>query len=255
MALEWIAIVIIVLYFLIFFAIGTLLKNNSIVDMGWGFGFVLPATVLFFLGAQNDARFIALFMVAFWGLRLTYYLVKRNLGQGEDFRYKLMRRQWGQHAVRQAFVKVYGVQAFFMIAVGFSLFRFLSVSDAAVLTLWAVPGLALFFTGLYFEAVGDSELRLHLKAHPKTLCTTGVWRFTRHPNYFGDAAMWMGMYVYSVALVPSVWWTVFSPLVMFYLLRYVSGVPLMERRLSKKPGWEEYQQKTNLFFPWFPKEG
>jgi steroid 5-alpha reductase family enzyme len=253
MPLDVIAIIVILLYFLGFFVVGTRISNNSIVDMGWGAGFVVSSGTLYFLGAQNDAQFIALLMVAFWGIRLSYSLVKRNLRKPEDFRYSQMRKQFGDQVVIRSFVQIYLLQALFMIVVSLPLIRFFASSNAVTWSWWAVPGVIVYLIGLYYEAIGDVQLRRHQASKSGTLLTTGLWATTRHPNYFGDSAVWWGLYLYVVALVPSLWWTIFSPIIMTWLLRYVSGVPLLEQRMANKQGWEAYAKRTNIFFPWFPR--
>jgi steroid 5-alpha reductase family enzyme len=253
MPLDVIAIIVILLYFFGFFVVGTRISNNSIVDMGWGAGFVVSSGTLYFLGAQNDAQFIALLMVAFWGIRLSYSLVKRNLRKPEDFRYAQMRKQFGDQVVIRSFVQIYLLQALFMIVVSLPLIRFFASSNAVTWSWWAVPGVIVYLIGLYYEAIGDVQLRRHQASKSGTLLTTGLWATTRHPNYFGDSAVWWGLYLYVVALVPALWWTIVSPIIMTWLLRYVSGVPLLEQRMANKQGWEAYAKRTNIFFPWFPR--
>ena len=253
MPLDVIAIIVILLYFLGFFVVGTRISNNSIVDMGWGAGFVVSSGTLYFLGAQNDAQFIALLMVAFWGIRLSYSLVKRNLRKPEDFRYAQMRKQFGDQVMIRSFVQIYLLQALFMIVVSLPLIRFFASSNAVTWSWWAVPGVIVYLIGLYYEAIGDVQLRRHQASKSGTLLTTGLWATTRHPNYFGDSAVWWGLYLYVVALVPALWWTIVSPIIMTWLLRYVSGVPLLEQRMANKQGWEAYAKRTNIFFPWFPR--
>jgi steroid 5-alpha reductase family enzyme len=253
MPLDVIAILIILLYFGVFFIVGTLTTNNSIVDMGWGAGFVVSSGSLYFLGAQNDAQFIALWMVAFWGIRLSYHLVKRNWRKPEDFRYVQMRKQFGSQVIIKSLLHIYLLQAGFMIVIGLTLFRFFALSDDVTLSAWAVPGVVVYLIGIYYEALGDVQLRRHLGKAPGTLLTTGLWSTTRHPNYFGDSAVWWGLYLYVVALMPTLWWTIVSPIIMTWLLRYVSGVPLLEQRMANKQGWEAYAKRTNIFFPWFPR--
>jgi steroid 5-alpha reductase family enzyme len=253
MPLDVIAIIVILLYFLGFFVVGTRISNNSIVDMGWGAGFVVSSGTLYFLGAQNDVQFIALLMVAFWGIRLSYSLVKRNLRKPEDFRYAQMPKQFGDQVMIRSFVQIYLLQALFMIVVSLPLIRFFASSNAVTWSWWAVPGVIVFLIGLYYEAIGDVQLRRHQASKSGTLLTTGLWATTRHPNYFGDSVVWWGLYLYVVALVPALWWTIVSPIIMTWLLRYVSGVPLLEQRMANKQGWEAYAKRTNIFFPWFPR--
>jgi len=245
---------IIVTYFMFFFVGGTRTKNNSVVDMGWGLGFVIPTVVLYFFTSQTDPQFILLFLVSFWGLRLTYYLVKRNLGKPEDFRYKLWRRQWGKNAISKAFIRVYLLQAVIMAVVSLPVVTMMNeTSNDVALNLWSLAALAIYFIGIFFEAVGDSQLKEHRKIAPGELLTSGVWSLTRHPNYFGNSAIWFGITLFVIIHQPSLWWTLVSPLLMTYILVFIS-TPMVERRMQKKAGWAEYKSSTNMFLPWFKKE-
>ena len=245
---------IIVAYFSLFFIVGTRIKNNSIVDMGWGLGFVIPTVVLYFFSGQTDPQFILMFLVSFWGLRLTYHLVKRNWGKPEDFRYKLWRRQWKEKVNIIAFQRVYLLQASIMFIVGVPVFVMMNQSSNEIsFNLGSLVALALYFTGIFFEAVGDSQLKEHRKRNPKELMTSGLWRLSRHPNYFGNSLIWFGISLFVIIHRPSLWWTIVSPLVMTYILVFIS-IPILERRMQKKAGWDEYAATTSRFIPWPTKE-
>lgn len=245
---------IIVTYFLFFFLIGTRIKNNSIVDMGWGAGFVIPSVVLYFFTAGSDPQFLVMFFISFWGLRLTYYLIKRNWGKPEDFRYKLWRRQWKNKVVLNAFFRVYGLQAFIMFVVGLPVFLFLNETTNDIrFNVWSLMAIGIYFLGLAFEAIGDSQLKEHRKSGSKEVITTGLWRYTRHPNYFGNSALWFGITLFIVIHQPGLWWSLISPGVMTSIL-YLISTPMLEHRMKKKPGWNDYAKRTNRFIPWFPKE-
>ena len=245
---------IIVSYFLFFFFVGTRIKNNSIVDMGWGAGFVIPTVILYFFTAGTDPQFLVMFFVSFWGIRLTYYLIKRNWGKPEDFRYKLWRRQWKDKAVINAFVRVYLLQALIMMIVGLPVFIFMTSSSNEIsFNLWSLLAIGLYFLGLAFEAIGDSQLKEHRKSGANGVISTGLWAFTRHPNYFGNSALWFGITLFIIIHQPSLWWTLISPVVMTMILYFIS-TPMLERRMQKKPGWEEYAARARKFIPWFPKE-
>lgn len=250
----WTAALIIFLYFLVFFIVGTLLKNNSIVDIGWGIGFVITAWILFFL--SNDyslGKIIVNLMVSFWGLRLFYYILQRNIFKEEDFRYQNWRKEWGKWVIPRAFLQVYMLQGVFMFAVG------LAVNYANIygvtFSWWMLIGLFVWLVGYAFEVVGDAQLKRHIKNPNKEtkLIKWGLWKYTRHPNYFGEAVLWWGIYL-VVLFGGGPWWLFVSALVITLLVRFVSGVPMLEKRMSKYEGWDEYAAKTNAFIPWFPKK-
>ncbi|MGD9910645.1 MAG: DUF1295 domain-containing protein [Candidatus Izemoplasmatales bacterium] len=247
------AALIIFVYFFLFFLVGTILKNNSIVDVGWGFGFVLVAWVLMFLsGDFGWDKIMINILVSLWGLRLFYYILKRNLFKEEDFRYKKWREDWGKYVIPRAFLQVYLFQGFFMFVVG------LAVNYANWYGLhlngWMIFGVIVFLIGYFFEVVGDRQLRNHVN-HPSTkgtLIQTGLWKYTRHPNYFGESVIWWGIWL-VVTIGGGPIYLIVAPLTITLLLRYVSGVPLLEKRMSKYPGWDQYAKHTSAFIPFLKK--
>jgi len=252
------AAILIALYFAFFFVLGTFLHNNSIVDIGWGLGFVVVAAYVMLTTQPTSTAMCAVaLLVAIWGLRLFYHLLRRNLGKPEDFRYANWRKEWGKWVIPRAFFQVYMLQALFMyvVALPITLTGQASGSGASSAPLF-VSGVVVWITGFLFEAVGDSQLRRFVAqpANRGQLMTSGLWRYTRHPNYFGEALIWWGLFLVSLSGGAS-WLGLVSPVVITYLLRFVSGVPMLERSMSRKPGWESYAQRTSIFVPWFPKEG
>lgn len=255
--------VIILSYFMIFFVVATIIKNNSIVDIGWGLGFVLTAWILMIIYGFSIEKLIVNVLVSFWGLRLFYYILRRNVFKAEDFRYKAWREAWGKWVIPRAFFQVFLLQGLFMYVVGISVFyvnlfgfeQGLQLSTLGYVSL--IAGLVLWVIGYVFEVVGDRQLKMHIKNPNKEqrLMTKGLWQYTRHPNYFGEAVIWWGMALIALSGGGSLSVIVLiSPVVITFLLRFVSGVPMLERKMSKSEGWDEYAKKTNAFIPWFPKK-
>ncbi|XFA99180.1 DUF1295 domain-containing protein [Candidatus Izemoplasma sp. B36] len=246
--------IVILSYFMIFFIVGTILKNNSIVDIGWGLGFVISAWVLFFInGDYTLTKIIVNILVSLWGLRLFYHILKRNLFKEEDFRYKKWREEWGKTVIPRAFVQVYLQQALFMFIVGIGVFHV--NTRASVPFSWImIIGIVIWLIGYYFEVVGDKQLKDHInnKENKGKLLTTGLWKYTRHPNYFGEAVMWWGIFIYAI-IGSKAWYIAISPIVITLLLRFVSGVPMLERKMSLHPDWEEYAKHTSAFIPFLKK--
>ncbi len=261
MGLVW-AGVIILSYFFIFFVVATIIKNNSIVDIGWGLGFVVTAWLLSFIYGLSIEKIIVNVLVSLWGLRLFYHILKRNIFADEDFRYKNWRKVWGKWVVPRAFLQIFMIQGIFMFVVGISVFyvNIYGFNNGLQLTTWGyiggALGLLIWGIGYVFEVVGDRQLRKHI-ANPnkeQKLMTKGLWAYTRHPNYFGEAVIWWGLalIVVSGSGVASLY-VFISPIVITYLLRFVSGVPMLEKKMSQSPGWDAYAAKTNAFIPWFKK--
>lgn len=233
------------------------LRDSSIVDIFWGTGFVVANWAYFVLTPDGfpARKWLIGILVTLWGLRLSLYILWRNLGKGEDFRYQKWREEAGRKWWWYSFFKVFLLQGFLMWIISAPLLAAqispsptrLTILDFVAILVWAI--------GFFFEAVGDWQLA-RFKADPANkgrVMRTGVWRYTRHPNYFGDAAQWWGYYL--VAAASGGFWTVFSPIVMTALLLRVSGVALLEKTLEDtKPGYKEYIETTSAFIPWFPRK-
>ena len=232
------------------------IKDSSIVDIFWGTGFVVTYWAALFIGGIEITTRILMLgaIVTLWGLRLSIYIFSRNHGQPEDFRYAKWRAEAGSDWWWRSFFKVFLLQGIIMLIVAAPLIAVLAADPAATNCSCEYAGLGLWLVGFMFEAGGDAQLARFKKdpANKGKLLTTGYWSVTRHPNYFGDAAQWWGFWLFAFSA--GAWWTVFSPLLMTFLLMKVSGVAMLERTLTQKPGYEEYMARTQAFFPWFPKK-
>jgi steroid 5-alpha reductase family enzyme len=232
------------------------LRNASLVDVWWGPGFAGIAAIAFWAAPAPGARgVLILSLTSLWGLRLGAYLLWRNAGAGEDPRYAAMRRRHGTAFPVRSLGTVFGLQGLLQWGVSLPIqVTMLRPGDPALGPLDAL-GIGLFAVGLFFESVGDLQLA-RFQADPARrgrVLDRGLWRYTRHPNYFGDFLVWWGLFTVS-ASTPLGPWTFTSPIVMSVLLMRVSGVPLLERSLERtRPGYRDYQQRTPAFFPWLPR--
>jgi steroid 5-alpha reductase family enzyme len=232
-----------------------LLKNASIVDIVWGLGFVITSWVLALTIDGDSTRQILLaVMVGAWGLRLGGYLAKRNIGHGEDWRYKAMRKKKGARFGLISLVTVFGLQGVLMWVVSLPVMFGNSDATPGVGPL-AVIGVMVWAVGLSFEAVGDWQL-VQFKKDPNNagkVMQTGLWSLTRHPNYFGDALLWWGIGIVGAETGTGVVGFI-GPVVMTVFLLRVSGVPMLERSLMKRrEGYAEYAARTSAFIPRPPK--
>lgn len=230
-------------------------KDASIVDIIWGFGFVLVAWVSRAVADGNDTRgWILTILTSIWGLRLTGYLAWRNLGKGEDYRYRAMRKRWGPRFPIISLATVFGLQGvlMFVVSLPVQLGQRDAGPDVGVLA-WI--GVAVWVIGFGFESVGDAQLA-RFKADPANagiVMDKGLWRYTRHPNYFGDACVWWGLALIA-AETDTGRWGIIGAVVMTILLRRVSGVTLLEKSLTKRrQGYTEYVARTSPFIPRPPK--
>jgi steroid 5-alpha reductase family enzyme len=233
------------------------LKDSSIVDVFWGTGFVVATWAAFLLTPDGfEMRKLLLsVLVTIWGLRLSLYILMRNWGKPEDYRYQAWREAAGGAWWWRSFFKVFLLQGVILWIVSAPLFAAQISAQPDQLTWLDYLAVLVWLIGFTFEAVGDWQLR-RFKANPANqgmVLQTGVWRYTRHPNYFGDAVQWLAYYL--VALVAGGWWTLFSPIIMTTLLLRVSGVTLLEKTLKEeKSGYKEYIETTSEFIPWFPRK-
>jgi len=233
------------------------IRNSSIVDIFWGAGFVITYWSAAWInpGEISGRTFLLGALVTLWGLRLSIYIFFRNHGQPEDFRYANWRKEAGASWWWRSFFKVFLLQGIILWIVATPLIATQAASASSIPSALDFIGVGIWLVGFIFEAGGDLQLARFKKdpANKGKLLTQGLWSLTRHPNYFGDAAQWWGFYIF--ALASGGWWTVFSPVIMTFLLMKVSGVTMLERTLAKsKPGYEEYMLRTNEFFPWPPKK-
>jgi steroid 5-alpha reductase family enzyme len=245
------AFVTVVCLMLATWSVSLLRRDASIVDIAWGLGFVLVAwAAKFVTGASGSGNWLLLLMVTVWGLRLTGYLAKRNLGKGEDFRYRAMRRKHGERFAIVSLYTVFGLQGALMILV--SLPVSLGQRDTNAGAGFVVfLGFVVWAVGLYFEVVGDAQLA-RFKRDPRNadrIMDQGLWGLTRHPNYFGDALVWWGLAIVGSSQGAGIW-AFLGAAVMTVLLVRVSGAAMLDRLLAKrKPGYAEYMARTSGFIP------
>ena len=245
----------ILLLFMTFLWVASVIKKDaSIVDRVWGLLFVLLATSYYVLSDLNYWRqILVLCLVSIWGIRLSLHIHLRNKHAGEDVRYKRMREKAGKGFWWKSFFTIFLLQGILAFLISAPLYVVQVMASSSEFSWFDGVGVMLWLLGFYFEAVGDWQLT-KFKANPDNkgkLLTTGLWALTRHPNYFGDACLWWGYFILALNSSYGLL-TVFSPMLMTLLIRYVSGVTLLEKDLgTTKPGYESYVKNTPPFFPKF----
>lgn len=251
-------------YFTAIFIYAQVLKNNSIVDIGWGMGFVIGSWVTLLI-TENPTllSYLVVGFITIWGVRLSVRLFRRNWSKPEDFRYAQWREEWGKNVVITAFFRVFMIQALINFIVGsaaYSIIRYNAFSNG-IDSIFAYGGLLIALIGLFFEVVGDEQLRKNIEENKrkgtKTLIQTGLWSITRHPNYFGEILIWVGLYLVGFTLlftesVHPLYYAllVISPLLMSVVLIKIS-TPLLEKNMEKYAGWDEYAKRVPMIFPKF----
>ncbi|RPA59438.1 DUF1295 domain-containing protein [Gordonia oryzae] len=245
------------------FAIGYRIGRFNVVDVTWGLGFVAVAWLSLILGGGDTTRrWLLALGVSVWGLRLAWHMVGKSKGKGEDPRYTEMLERSGGNGFAVVARKIFATQGAAQWFVSLPI-QVSAVAGPTPGLAWIIGGLgiALFTLGLCFEAIGDAQLRA-FKADPANkgaIMDRGLWAWTRHPNYFGDASVWWGIWLLAATsgamatgptLVPCPGvLTVLSPVVMTYFLVFATGARLLEKSMSTRPGYPEYQQRTSYFFP------
>ena len=260
------------------FIVALLKKNNGIADIGWGIGFIIIAAIsthyylfkcafasIFTERSEPDIAFLLLVsLVAVWGLRLSIYLLIRNWSKPEDWRYAKWRQDWGKNFLIRSFLQVFVLQGFFMIIIGspIILSALGSATDARPYTVLQYIlislGLLLWLIGFFFQAVGDYQLFAFKKdiSNKGRVMRYGVWRYTRHPNYFGEATMWWGIFLISCVSAPGIIGILLrtlGPATITFMLLRVSGVTMLENKYKGNTEYEEYQKNTSSFIPMSPK--
>ncbi len=251
------AALIILISVTIIWIISVIITDASIVDLFWGLGFVIINGSYFFLSDDIYLRNkILLILVSTWGIRLFLYLTRRNLGKGEDFRYQEFRRKYGAHRYWWvSYFQTFLLQGVLMLLISMPLLGTHNATNSNGLNFLDALAILIWIVGFSFEAGGDYQLE-KFKKNPQNkgkVLDKGFWKYTRHPNYFGDAAVWWAYGLFSAA--SGSYWPIIGSVIMTLLIIKVSGVALLEKTLKQtKPQYKEYILKTNAFLPWFPKK-
>lgn len=242
------------LYMSSIFMLAWIKKDNSIVDIAWGIGFILVAILTFILQTVFVNRHVLITaLILIWGTRLAAHIAIRNRGRGEDFRYSQWRKDWGKWFLIRSFFQIYMLQGFLLLITAYPVMLINHSRETGIVFL-DILGLIIWLVGFFFEAIGDYQLlTFKRKAENKgKIMTQGLWRYTRHPNYFGETVMWWGIFLIGLSL-KSGWTAIVSPLLITFLLLKVSGVTMLEKKYVGNKEFEEYAKRTSAFFPWFPK--
>jgi steroid 5-alpha reductase family enzyme len=252
-ALGWPALAILAVLAVTYLA-SRIAGRHNVIDVAWGLLFLAATTVSVAVGSGDPGRrALLLAMVGIWSLRLAIHIGRRSIGKGEDPRYAEM---LGDRGPVQTIAVVYGLQG--VLAYVISMPIQLAAFQRSGLTISAVLGVALWLIGVLFEALGDSQMQRFKQAKSAgtidrdAVMDRGLWRYTRHPNYFGDACVWLGIFLVCAERWPGVL-TIFSPAIMVYLLAFGSGKKVLERSMARRPGYLDYMRRTSGFLPLPPR--
>ena len=255
------AIITIWLYMTCGFIYALLQKRNDIVDSMWGGGFIIIAIIaLWYQVEPTLPMIIVASMIGLWGIRLMLHITMRNTGKSEDARYRAWRDTWMEHGkgyfLIRSYVQIFMLQGVLMILMSAPIFMMSIFSEINSMTWYMYIGLALWVKGFIFETVGDWQLKKFIadSSHKGAIMKYGLWKYTRHPNYFGEIAMWWGIGIMVVpSMIPVSLVALISPLIITYLLLYVSGIPMLEKKWDDNPEFQKYKEQTSPLIPWFPQ--
>ncbi len=234
------------------FFVASAKKDNSIVDIFWGIGFIVAAIFSYLFYAEGLwYQVLTTALIIVWGLRLSLRILKRNWGKEEDWRYKKWREQWHYFYIR-SFFQIFMLQAVLCFTVAIPVIAINTVSTNEVSPYLLTAGILVWVVGFLFEAIGDWQLDKFMERKDRKrneVLQSGLWRYTRHPNYFGEATQWWGIGLVAIGVEMALWWTWLGPIVITFLLLKVSGVPILEAKMHKNPEFREYMKHTNKFIP------
>ncbi len=236
------------------FLVSRILGRNDIADVAWGPGFLVAAAVSLVAGGVWSPRGLLVSgLVLAWAVRLALHIRSRNRGKGEDKRYRVWREAWGRWFALRSFLQVFMLQGLLLLLVATPVL-FVNASPHVPFSWTDAFGLLGWLMGFAFESLGDLQLLRFVRdpANLGKLMTEGLWRYSRHPNYFGEVTLWWGIWL-IVLPVPGGFATAIGPLAITFLILKVSGIPMLERHYAGRPDWEVYKQRTSAFFPLPPR--
>lgn len=236
------------------FVVSLVRKRNDGADIAWGLGFVLLTWVALFLGdTTGERQVLVTALVTLWGLRLAWHIFRRNKNREEDYRYKAWREEWGRWFIVRSYFQVYILQGVLLFLVMLPVL-YIQKESYTALGLLDLLGVLIWGIGFYFEARGDAELRRFIRSDENKgkILQTGLWAYSRHPNYFGEVVMWWGVWIIALSVSGS-FWTIIGPLTITVLILFVSGIPMLEKHYTGNQEFEDYKKRTSVFFPLPPK--
>lgn len=249
-----IAGIVLFIYVTLVALVAIILKRNDIADVAWGLGFIVASVAgLVFNHNTSLPALLAVTLVTVWGLRLALHIGSRLVKKSEDFRYKAKRDTWGSSAWIHSYLEIFLAQGFLLLVIVSPVLLLTSYGHSDTNWLLA-PAVVIWLVGFVFEAVGDAQLASFLKnpANKGHVMQSGLWRYTRHPNYFGEVTQWWAIGLiavgYSYGLLGLI-----GPAVITFLILKVSGVPLLEKKYADRPDYQAYAHSTSIFIPLPPK--
>jgi len=244
---------VLLVYMVFWYVLALIKKRNDVADIAWGLGFPLLCWTAFFMSGFSLVSFVVNILITIWGSRLALHIYKRNWNKPEDYRYLAWRNEWKNFYVR-SFLQIFVLQGFLLFLI---VYPAIFINDASPnsFSFFSVIGIIIWLVGFYFEVVGDLQLKEFIQK-PKNqgkIMDQGLWMYTRHPNYFGEVTMWWGIFIIA-SILPNGLYTIIGPITITYLILFVSGIPLLEKKYVGRPDFDDYKKRTSIFFPLPPKK-
>jgi steroid 5-alpha reductase family enzyme len=246
--------VIIFIYATTWFAISVYVKRNDVADIAWGIGYLLICSFLFIMYPASAVLKLLYALITVWGLRLSLYIWQRNKNKTEDFRYKAWRDEWGKYFYLRSYLQIYLLQGLFLLVI-ISPVVHAAVTAFVAWNIFTWTGLCCWMAGFYFQVVADWQLAV-FKSDPKNkglIIQTGLWKYSRHPNYFGEILIWWGIFIITIPFPDSIYFIV-GPLTITLLLVFVSGIPMLEKKYKGNAAFESYKKRTSVLVPLPPRK-
>lgn len=246
-------------YMTFWFTLSVIRKRNDIADIAWGLGFVLVTGIAYLLNsAPSLASTLMLLLVSLWGARLSMHIANRNRSKSEDYRYEKWRKEWKSLFYIRSYFQVFILQGLLLLIIAIPAVLTAGLENKIDITSWALAGVLLWATGFYFETVADLQLRKFSlkKTSPNEVLTSGLWRYSRHPNYFGEVLQWWGIWLIMLSTTLPIEIKILcllSPLTITVLILFISGIPMLEKKFMKNPAYRKYAASTSRFLPREPK--
>jgi len=242
---------------LFWYLLSVFFKRNDIADIAWGSNAVFLALLAW--GVSGVSLFspqgIALLLILFWGMRLSFHITSRILKKDEDPRYAKYRKEWGALFPLKSYLFIFLGQTLLIALITITPWYILSYGQYFSWNIIAVLGVGIWVLGFSFESIADNQLKnfLHNPKNKGKLMTEGLWKYSRHPNYFGESVMWWGLFLVTISF-PYGWIALVSPVIITFFLLKVTGIPLAEKSLSSHPDFSGYKKKTSIFIPLPPRK-
>lgn len=231
------------------FVVAVIKKRNDVADIAWGLGFVLMAWISFFGSRFSLTAVVVNSLVTIWGIRLASHIYTRNRNKPEDSRYQEWRKTWKNFYLR-SYLQVFLLQGTFLFFISLPVLFINHNSHEMSFGVQMIIGVLVWLIGFFFESTGDKQLKDFISDpnNKGKLMDRGLWKYSRHPNYFGEVTQWWGIFIIALS-IPGSLFTIVGPLLITVLILFVSGVPLLEKKYAGRPDWEEYKKKTSVFIP------